>query len=175
MFFWRYFGLVGVICVCISYCQNDEPLSDDTDEFEEPVPPEYLVKLSVETEPKSHATTNTGEDGGGVGSSYDHLSEPFSCYNCTNCDSPSESSIRPCDAGINMCYKIQKRIDGKKRVIRRGCSTSKGQCRTPDSDQSKNEVDSVTCCTSPKCNQGIQLNPLFFLSIISFFIIIIII
>ncbi len=69
---------------------------------------------------------------------------------------------------------MHKRIDNTSRIIRRGCSTSKGQCTVPDDDQI-NSFDSITCCTSHKCNQATQFKPLFFLSTLSLFIILIII
>ncbi len=61
---------------------------------------------------------------------------------------------------------MHKRIDNTSRIIRRGCSTSKTQCTVPHDDQT-NSFESVTCCTSHKCNQATLFQPLFFLSIFS--------
>jgi hypothetical protein len=69
---------------------------------------------------------------------------------------------------------MHKRIDNTSQIIHRGCSTSKSQCTTPDDDQT-NTLESITCCTSHKCNQTTQLKPLFFLSILGLFTILIII
>jgi hypothetical protein len=69
---------------------------------------------------------------------------------------------------------MHKRIDNTTRITRRGCSTSKVQCTVPDDDPT-NIFDSITCCTSHKCNQATQFKPWFFLLIISLFTILIII
>lgn len=61
---------------------------------------------------------------------------------------------------------MEKRINNNTRIIRRGCSASKTQCTVPDDDQT-HTIESITCCTSHKCNQATQFKPLFFLSILS--------
>jgi hypothetical protein len=66
---------------------------------------------------------------------------------------------------------MHKLINNTSRIIR-GCSTSKGQCTAPIDDQSKS-FESITCCTSHKCNQAAHFKPLFFLSTLSLFIILI--
>ena len=67
---------------------------------------------------------------------------------------------------------MHKRINNTNRIVRRGCSASRG-CNAPDDGQSSS-FDTITCCTSHKCNQGLQIQPLFLLSILSLIIIIII-
>ena len=61
-----------------------------------------------------------------------------------------------------------KRIDNTNRIVRRGCSTSRGQCTVPvDHDKQLKSFDSVTCCVGPKCNQGIQTRSLVILLILN--------
>ncbi|CAF0842211.1 unnamed protein product [Adineta ricciae] len=150
MFSWWHLGLLGHILVNMCACQDTNPLSIDADQMDEPP---VTVRLSVETMPKSHIAGVQNE------SPQKQLSELFSCHECTNCDSTSESTIRSCDAGITMCYKVED----KNKIIRRGCATAR--CTIPDGDQSS-RFDSITCCTTPKCNQGIQSKPLWFLSVL---------
>ena len=50
---------------------------------------------------------------------------------------------------------MEKRIDNSSRIIRRGCSVSASQCIVPDDDRI-DSIESITCCTTHKCNQAIQ-------------------
>ena len=50
---------------------------------------------------------------------------------------------------------MEKRIDNTTQIIRRGCSVSANQCIVPDDDRI-DSIESITCCTTHKCNQAIQ-------------------
>ena len=76
-------------------CQDTNPLSIDADQVDEPP---VTVRLSVETMPKSQIADTQNE------SPQKQLSESFSCHQCTNCNSTSESTIHSCGAGMDMCY-----------------------------------------------------------------------
>ncbi|UJR09273.1 hypothetical protein I4U23_013518 [Adineta vaga] len=154
MFACWYLGLIGYVFVNIAFCQDGNPPSIDGDNINEP---DVTVHLSIETKSDSR-TANTNNE-----PPQKQVSDLFSCHECTNCASTSESNIRSCAAGVNVCYKSED----KNKVIRRGCAAPTGRCNIPDGDQS-NRFETVTCCTTTKCNQSIQLKPFFFLSILGF-------
>ncbi len=153
----------------IILCQDNNPLSIENE-------PDVHVILSVDTRSKSSINDANSQ-------------EPFACHECTNCNDKSGVTTRICESDINMCYvnfiiefslsffllllqTIHKRINKTNRILRRGCSTSKGQCTVPDDNQ-LNIFDSITCCTSHQCNQGVQFPPWFFLVILNLFLLMI--
>ncbi|CAF5104172.1 unnamed protein product, partial [Rotaria socialis] len=64
---------------------------------------------------------------------------------------------------------MSKRINKTSLLIHRGCSTSKGLCTVPEDDQS-NSFESITCCTSHKCNQAAHVKLSLLLSSLGLFI-----
>lgn len=70
---------------------------------------------------------------------------------------------------------MHRRINNNTRIIRRGCSTSKAQCTVHNDDDHTNAIDSITCCSTHKCNEATQFKPLFFLLISSLFTILVLI
>lgn len=60
---------------------------------------------------------------------------------------------------------MEKRLDNTTRLVRRGCSALANQCVVPD-DGRIDSIESITCCTTHKCNQAIQLRQSSFFLII---------
>jgi hypothetical protein len=63
---------------------------------------------------------------------------------------------------------MNKRVGNTSQVVHRGCSSTKIQCTVPHDDQS-GSIESITCCTTHKCNEATQFKPLFFLATLSLF------
>ncbi len=72
-----------------NYCEDNDPSLTD---MEQQDIPDVNVILSVNTDVKGTDVLDNS------------VSEPFACHECTNCDSESDSTIRVCESGINMCY-----------------------------------------------------------------------
>ncbi|CAF0803854.1 unnamed protein product [Rotaria sp. Silwood1] len=177
MFVWWLIGSIGYLCIGIIYCEDP---SNSLADIEPPIE-DAKVGLSIVDSPPEQVNNETNNlaanDGVNMEASTTATPAPeqFSCQECTNCHlAKSEVVRRVCEIDINMCYKIYKRINNVTRLTRRGCSTSKGQCTVPVDDQS-NSFDSITCCTSNKCNQAAQVKISFFLSSLSLFSLFIII
>lgn len=60
---------------------------------------------------------------------------------------------------------MEKRLDNTTRLIRRGCSAADNQCVVPD-DGRIDTIESITCCSTHKCNQAIQFSQSSFFRII---------
>ncbi|CAF2532155.1 unnamed protein product [Rotaria sp. Silwood2] len=172
MFIWWLIGSIGYLCIGIIYCQDAGQALADIEPAEE----EIKVGLSIVDSPPEQVNNETNNLVANDGINTETTStvttpapEPFTCPECTNCHLEKSNVVtRVCEVGINMCYKMHKRINNVTRLIRLGCSTSKGQCTVPDDDQS-NSFDSITCCTSHQCNQATQVKISFFLSSLSLF------
>lgn len=118
----------------------------------------------------------------------------LTCFECIDCHLKPAFNVRNCDTGVTMCFvsqivllcsilkylidsslflkKMHKIIKNVSRLVRRGCSTSKGMCTAPDDDQS-NSFDSITCCKSHTCNHTTQVKLSFSLSTLILFIMLI--
>lgn len=80
---------IGGLLVGIIVCQDSNPLSIDNE-------PDAQVILSVDTRPKSEDDLVSLQD--------DQPSEPFACFECTNCNQQSTLTTRVCSSDVNMCY-----------------------------------------------------------------------
>lgn len=165
MFSFWFIHIVGFFYLGMVSCDETRPTLMSI----EPPASNDVVKidLSINDAPLSAAegTTLTSS----TVSTSTQTPEAFACYQCTNCTSKSDFVTQTCESDITMCYIMQKRIDNTTQTTHRGCASSKTQCVVPSNDE-PNPFISVTCCTTHKCNQAIQFQPLFFLSFLSFFI-----
>ncbi|UJR36900.1 hypothetical protein I4U23_029613 [Adineta vaga] len=182
MYVWYFIGLIGCFYVDISYGQNPPSALTDRESRQNdiaqipgvildnppPIFPENtntVVDAEVVTETISSEATTTL-------ATTTQTSEPFLCYECTDCQNKSALLTTVCGGDIGVCYSMTKRVNNISQIIRRGCTTSKDQCMIPTDDQ-PHTYETVTCCKHHKCNQATEFSPMFFLFILSLFIILI--
>ncbi|CAF0832747.1 unnamed protein product [Rotaria sordida] len=178
MFVWWLIGSIGYLYIGIIFCQDNSHVLADM----EPQSDVVQVQLSVNGNPPQQVINETNNIAAKDGINTETVTittaapEPFSCHECTDCHLIKSDNVttRVCETGINMCYKMYKQINNVSRLVHLGCSTSKGQCTVPEDYQPKS-FESITCCTSQKCNQATQVKISFFLSSLSLFSLLVII
>jgi len=93
------YSKIGWFCVSIIYCQDNTPTLAGI---------EPDVQAAFRSQILTNDTNNLAEDEG-IGTttiplSTTQLPEPFSCHQCTNCNSESDFVTTVCETGITMCY-----------------------------------------------------------------------
>ena len=91
----------------IIHCQDNAPQLADLDvrhdgdlHMDHPIVDNYPKLAANDTHPP------VASDGivAPTGSTTTLTPEPFSCHECTNCNSKSDFTTRVCEQGITMCY-----------------------------------------------------------------------
>ncbi|CAF1023784.1 unnamed protein product [Adineta ricciae] len=181
MLIWYFIALTGCCCIHLSYGQDPAPaLSDRESRYSgiaqvPGVVPDSSVADIVDNQitiAENGVVTITNILSTTEVIATTLVPQPFSCFQCTDCHNKPDLTTAVCEADIKMCYSMTKLVNNISQIIRRGCSTSKDHCIVSTDDET-NVFESVTCCKSHKCNEATQYLPMFFLCILSLFIIIV--
>jgi hypothetical protein len=97
---------IGYLCVGVIYCQENVVLADIEPRPDNDVRVDLAVDDSpLKIDPKDTNTLPTNEGTATeTTSTTTPIPEAFSCHECTNCNSKSDFTPRPCVTGVTMCY-----------------------------------------------------------------------
>jgi len=101
-----YYSQIGCLCLGIIHCQDNVPVLAD---IEPPQDDDMETGFSVDDSSLQlvNDTDNLAENRDIITkliSTTNQTSEPFSCHECSNCNSKSDFISRICESGITMCY-----------------------------------------------------------------------
>jgi hypothetical protein len=98
------YSKIGWFCVGIIYCQDNTPILAGTEPDQNDGVQAAFPSLDNPSQIIANDTNNLAEDEGIDTTTTTPIPEPFSCHQCTHCNSESDFVTTVCETGITMCY-----------------------------------------------------------------------